>query len=189
MTCHECPSWHVTCVTRGRCILCCPTGCHYPDKDGLSPLNTQRAITWGHLINKDSHEDTVKRKQKNPGDELQLTFEKSQNSITETLSDDSQYCYDLTWLFALQWTQEFKVFFTCFSYYILKCIFVIIIFYLILVITGGGHGVTLAHCQGLINGKCHSSSCQNILNWYKCRGWEHHTHLLPIIIIYFHRNK
>ena len=21
------------------------------------------------------------------------------------------------------------------------------------------------------------------------RGWEHHTHLLPIIIIYFHRNK
>ena len=61
--------------------------------------------------------------------------------------------------------------------------------YIFLVIAGGGHGVILAHCQGLINGKCHPSSCQNILNWYKCRGWGHHTHLLPIIIIYFHRNK
>ena len=53
----------------------------------------------------------------------------------------------------------------------------------------GWHRVTLAHCRGLINGKCHPSSCQNLLNWYKCRGWEHHTHLLPIIIIYFPRNK
>ena len=47
----------------------------------------------------------------------------------------------------------------------------LIMFYLnSVLITGGGHGVTLAHCRGLINGKCHSSSCQNILNWYKYGG-------------------
>ena len=49
-------------VTRDMCherAECCHTGCHYPDKDGLSPLmDILRAFTdtrlAGHPLNKDS---------------------------------------------------------------------------------------------------------------------------------------
>lgn len=49
----------VSCVARDMCherAMCCHTDCHYPDKDGLSPLmDISRAFTdTGHPLNKDS---------------------------------------------------------------------------------------------------------------------------------------